>query len=92
MACPSIRDKAREVVRTGKLPTRRPDRVWGGRGDGAECSICNARVKHDELEFELEFIWGEDERTHHMHLDCFAAWERERDNVRPAQDELERSA
>jgi hypothetical protein len=90
---PSIRDKARRVVITGKLPTRPPDRVWGGRGEGAECSICDIPVQRDDVELELEFIRAGEITTHHLHVDCFTAWERERDDFNfPAQDGLQRSA
>jgi hypothetical protein len=36
-------------------------------------------VRHDELEFEIEFGDGNLGRgEHHVHLPCLAAWERER--------------
>jgi integrase len=34
-----LREKARDAVRSGKLPARRPDRTWGGPGVGAPCTI-----------------------------------------------------
>src|SRR5205085_1254775 len=42
----SLREKARVVVRNGKLPRRRPDRTWGGPGVGAQClrTVVRARV------------------------------------------------
>jgi hypothetical protein len=73
----ALRDKAREVVLTGNIPARRPDRIWGGPGGGAECLICNAPVTHDQVEFEVEFVRGEETVTHHLHVDCFTAWEGE---------------
>lgn len=74
------REKAREVVQAGKLPNRQPDRMWGGPGVGAKCSICNVPVNRDETEFEIEFAQeGADARpqTHHVHSRCFAAWQLE---------------
>jgi hypothetical protein len=35
-----LREKAREAIRSGKLPGRRPDRTWAGPGLGVACAIC----------------------------------------------------
>lgn len=76
----SIRQKAREVVLRADILTRRPDRVWGGLGTGAECSICRALVTKNQVEFELEFVEAEGVITHHLHGECFTAWECERES------------
>jgi hypothetical protein len=79
---PFLREKAREAIRTGKLPIRPPDRTWGGPGVGAPCTICGLPVTKDQLEFEIEFTRrdtidrGLDK--FHVHVRCFAAWEFER--------------
>jgi hypothetical protein len=78
---PLLRAKAREVVRTGKLPSRRPDRIWGGPGAGELCAICGEPISRDQLEFEILFARdGVDLRPDrfHTHVRCFAAWELER--------------
>lgn len=80
----ALREKAREVVRAGRLPNRRPDRTWGGSGGGADCTICGTPVKSDELEFEIEFAGsrkGSVADTYHVHIRCFRAWEFERNNA-----------
>jgi hypothetical protein len=79
-----LREKAREAVRTGKLPARRPDRTWGGPGIGASCTICEKPVTRDEMEFEIEFEHdgikpGLDK--FHVHIRCFAVWELERNTA-----------
>ena len=76
-----LREKAREAIRTRKLPSRPPDRTWGGPGVGAECTVCGKPVTKDEMEFEIQFAHdgsspGLDE--FHIHIRCFAAWEFER--------------
>jgi hypothetical protein len=79
-----LREKARAVLRTGKLPSRRPDRTWGGPGVGALCSVCELPVKKDELEFEIQFARDGDNPgldKFHVHIRCFAAWELERGKV-----------
>jgi hypothetical protein len=78
---PILRAKAREVIRTGKLPNRRPDRTWGGPGVGASCTICGEPVTKDQLEFEIEFSRDGNNPgldKFHLHIRCFAAWELER--------------
>ena len=74
----SIREKARAVIQSSKLPGRSPDRTWGGPGVGAPCAICDLPVRRTEMEFEIQFARdgsnpGLDK--FHVHLQCFAAWE-----------------
>jgi hypothetical protein len=76
-----LREKARAVVESGKLPSRPPDRTWGGDGVGATCAVCELPVTKEQKEFELQFAHdganpGLDK--HHVHIRCFAAWEFER--------------
>ena len=73
--------KSREVVLAGKLPSRRPDRTWAGPGIGNSSTICGARIKQDQVEFEIQFAHdGAAPRVErfHVHLRCFAASEFER--------------
>jgi hypothetical protein len=75
-----LREKARRAMHAGKLPGRRPDRIWGGPSDGADCAICGARVSPDELDFEIEFFrdgGADGVDRHHVHIHCLAAWETE---------------
>ena len=76
-----LRAKARAAIQAGKIPTRRPDRTWGGLGVGAPCAICAVPVAKDDLEFEIEFAHDGDNPgldKFHVHVRCFAAWEFER--------------
>ena len=76
-----LRDYARQVIRAGKLPSRTPDRTWGGPGVGAPCSVCDHPVTRDQLEFEIQFAHNGDTPgldKFHVHVRCFAAWEFER--------------
>ncbi len=74
-----LRQKARAAIETGKLPTCRPDRTWGGRGVGVPCAICDVPVRPDEMELEMEFVAGGNHlKVIHVHTKCFAAWERVR--------------
>jgi hypothetical protein len=83
---PRLREQAREVIQNGKLPSRSPDRTWGGPGVGAPCSVCAKPVTKDELEFEIQFARDGDNPgldKFHVHVRCFAAWEFER-NKQPS--------
>ena len=77
----TLREKARELIQAGKLPHRRPDRIWGGPGVDANCAICRTPVRHGEVEFEIEFARNGDTPgldRYPLHIHCFAAWEFER--------------
>ena len=79
-----LRAKAHEALRAGTVPNRRLMNVWAGQGCGACCAICSDPLKPDELEYELELSGNSDGcgvRDYHMHIACFAAWERERQNL-----------
>lgn len=83
----SLREKARAAIRSGQLPSRRPDRTWGGVGNGCHCVICGVPVEQDEVEIELEYA-GDDgcpgRDDFHVHVRCLAAWEHELEQVQPA--------
>lgn len=76
-----LREQAKEAIRSGRLPTRLQDRMWGGPGLGARCPVCELTVTKDQLEMQIEFGRnGSDPGidTYHLHVRCFAAWEFER--------------
>ena len=77
----TLHEKARTVIQKGKLPSRRPDRTWGGPGVGAPCAVCDLPVRPTEMEFEIQFARDGDNPgldKYHVHIRCFAAWEFER--------------
>jgi hypothetical protein len=85
---PLLRAKARAAIENGKLPSRTPDRTWGGPGVGALCTLCELPVTKDQMEFELQFAHdagnleaGLDK--YHVHIRCFAAWEFARRAAQP---------
>jgi hypothetical protein len=79
-----LREKAREAIQSGTLPTRKPDRTFGGPGSREACSVCGELLNKDQVELEIEFnrhgpMPGLD--TCHLHPRCYAAWEFERTKV-----------
>ena len=77
---PRLREQARAAVRSGKLPSRSPDRTWGGPGVGAPCAVSEKSVTTNDLELEIEFARDGDNPglKFNVHVPCFAAWEFER--------------
>ena len=76
-----LREKAREAINKGNLPTRNPDRIVGGPGCGEACALCGETVRRNRMELEPEFRQdGEapEPHKHHLHPRCFMAWEFER--------------
>jgi hypothetical protein len=81
---PILRDKAREAIRSGKLPVKKPDRTFGGPSSGAVCAVCGDAIPRQQSELEIEFnrhgvMPGL--ARYHFHPRCFAAWEFERTKV-----------
>lgn len=82
----ALREKVRQAVHAGTLPNRRPERTWGGPGDGFECTICGAPVNGDEVELEIEFARDvDDPGQYRVHVRCFNVWELERQNLQRAE-------
>ncbi len=77
------REQARAAIQAGKIPIRRPERTWGGKGVDMPCVVCDLPITREELELEIEFdrvgVRGFD--MFHIHLRCFSAWELERTKV-----------
>jgi hypothetical protein len=85
-----LRQKAREAIQAGRMPTSRPEGVWGGRGAGVECAVCGQVVSPDTLGFDLDFgpsVTVGVGNTPHVHIRCFAAWEFEYQSRLPAESD-----
>lgn len=78
MVDPLLRAKARQLMKSGKVPRRLPARRWGGPGSGTPCTLCGAPVKEDEVGFEIEFgCDGAGASNHDFHGRCLDALELE---------------
>jgi hypothetical protein len=82
-----LREKARELIRAGRLPNRRPDCISGGQGLSEQCMLCDAPIRPDEHGLEVEFTQDDGARAtkHHFHTRCFFAVELQLHNLEPAE-------
>ncbi len=73
-----LRQRAREAMQKGKLPSRPQDRTLGGSGTGGACAVCGEPVLWSMTELELQFDCrdGDTARTasFKLHHRCFGAW------------------
>src|SRR6201987_3441487 len=77
----ALREKAREAVRLGRVPGRRPDRVLGGVGRQRTCVVCNQMIPLSQMEIEAEFHRNgiaSESICYWFHPRCFSAWEADR--------------
>jgi hypothetical protein len=77
----TLREKAVEAVRSGQLPSRRSDRLFGVPGSGGPCAVCGEPLTADEMEIQLQCTWNDGTSgldLFHPHHRCYAAWEFER--------------
>lgn len=73
-----LREKAREAIRNGTLPARKPDRTFGGPGSGVRCALCDELIPQSQMELEIEFKRQgvtPGLARYQLHLRCLAAWE-----------------
>jgi hypothetical protein len=80
-----VREKAHAAVRDGTIPNRRPDGSWARPGGDVICSVCGLPITIVQMEFVLQFDRDGDKSEadeFHIHIRCFAAWEREQKRKR----------
>lgn len=75
MSDENLRLRAREAIRSNRIPARLPERMWGGAAETADCKICRSPV--GGLGLDLEFDRGDGVVRYPVHVDCFAAWKLE---------------
>lgn len=84
----SLRERARQLIQAGRLPNRRPDRMWADTGSGADCAVCHAPLQPGKIEYDLQFAPddGASQRAeaYHLHVRCFAASYEERRDLERA--------
>ena len=79
---PALREKARDAIRSGRLPSANPILMLGGPGCGALCSLCEDPLPRDQTEVEIEVVReGTTAAVFHLHPLCFGAWHSERTKI-----------
>lgn len=69
----ALQTRARERIEQGVLPREKPTRMWGGRGSGLPCSLCDEPIAETEPEMELEYEARAP--TVRFHLRCQSIWD-----------------
>ncbi|HEU4624062.1 MAG TPA: hypothetical protein VFS52_04825 [Steroidobacteraceae bacterium] len=72
----ALQARALDRIEQGLLPREKPTRMWGGRGAGLPCSLCDEPISASEPEMELEY--DEPAPTVRFHLRCQSIWDRAR--------------
>lgn len=74
-----LRAKAHEAIATGRIPNRRPDRVWGGLASRGCCAVCGVPLKSGARILEVEFARddGVGPIKHDVHIRCYVELENE---------------
>ena len=78
---PILQEQARDAIRSGRLPSRHPNRTLGGPGSGEACAVCGERIMRSMTELEIQFTRDgaiSEPDSFRLHHQCFAAWEIER--------------
>jgi hypothetical protein len=80
-----LREKARDILRAGKLPDRAPDHMWGGLGTGTQCVVCGVATTPGETELEIEYRRDDRGRadSYVVHPLCYSLVEEERLSAAP---------
>ena len=73
-----LRERARRLLSSGRLPSSDPAVSWAGSGRGEPCCVCQVLVGPDEIGFDLSFRMSQREVELHMHSRCRIAWEQAR--------------
>jgi hypothetical protein len=80
----SLRERAKQLLAAGRLPSGDPTTSWAGSGRGEPCCICQVLVRSDQIGFDLAFRMPQREVELHMHSRCRIAWEQARASRAPS--------
>jgi hypothetical protein len=70
-----LRERARTLLASGRLPSLEPSILWEGSGRDETCCVCRLLVRGDEIGFDLSFGMPGRDAELHMHSRCRIAWE-----------------
>lgn len=69
-----LRARIARLVIDGHLPQLSGLRMWGRRGDGNRCYICNDLIMPNEVQYGIEHNVEGIKHILHVHLDCHKVW------------------
>lgn len=69
-----VRERVREMLATGRIPSTDPVKLWAGPSMGKPCSVCGETIR-TATEYELDFT---PPLTLLLHPPCYAIWNEER--------------
>ena len=73
-----LRPIARDRIVRQVLPRAVPNQIWGGRGSGKHCSLCDLPIAADQVEYEIEHPDAErGRRSWRFHIVCQSIWQLE---------------
>jgi hypothetical protein len=70
-----LRRRAREEIKSGRLPGSLAASIWGGRGTGLSCAVCGDDIRSDQVEYEISDPCGGE--PFRFHLTCHTVWQLE---------------
>ena len=79
-----VRERVREMLAGGRLPSADPVKLWAGPSMGKPCSVCGESIR-TATEYELDFT--PPPVTLLLHPHCYAIWNEERRGGRSASAE-----
>ena len=65
-----VRERVRDMLATGRLPSTDPVKLWAGPSMAKPCSVCGAAIR-TTTEYELDF---NPPVTLVLHPRCYAIW------------------
>ena len=73
-----LRPIARERIAQKTLPCEVPGQIWGGKGSGKPCSLCDLPIKADQVEYEVELPDVDGGNASWLfHIVCQSIWQLE---------------
>jgi hypothetical protein len=73
LAQDELRARAREEIRTGRLPDAPPDSIWAGPGSGSACAVCGDPIAPTQVEYEVSD--PSSTGSFRFHLPCHTQWQ-----------------
>ncbi len=81
----ALEARARQRIEQELLPREKPARMWGGRGTGLQCCLCDLPILESEPEMELEYEPPARLTAVRFHLRCQSIWDVARQVPKPSQ-------